>query len=35
MHYVAFKGFNELIKTLVTKHNGAIDATSMVSAVRV
>ena len=31
LHYVAFKGYNELIKTLVTKHNGAIDATSMVS----
>ena len=31
MHYVAYKGFNELIKALVTKHNAAIDATSMVT----
>ena len=31
LHYVAFNGFNELIHPLVTKHNAAIDATSMVS----
>ena len=30
LHYVAFNGFNELIHPLVTKHNAAIDATSMV-----
>ena len=30
LHYVAFKGFNEMINPLVTKHNAAIDATSMV-----
>ena len=30
LHYVAYKGYNELIKALVTKHNAAIDATSMV-----
>ena len=29
LHYVAFNGFNELIHPLVTKHNAAIDATSM------
>ena len=28
---MAYKGFNELIKALVTKHNAAIDATSMVT----
>ena len=31
LHYVAYNGFNELIHPLVTKHNAAIDATSMVS----
>ena len=31
LHYVAFNGFNELIHPLVTKHNAAIDATSMVT----
>ena len=31
LHYVAFNGFNELIQPLVSKHNAAIDATSMVS----
>ena len=34
LHYVAFNGFNELIHPLVTKHNAAIDATSMVSLTR-
>ena len=31
LHFVAFKGFNEMINPLVSKHNAAIDATSMVS----
>ena len=31
LHFVAFKGFNEMISPLVSKHNAAIDATSMVS----
>lgn len=31
LHYVAFNGFNKLIHPLVTKHNAAIDSTSMVS----
>ena len=30
LHFVAYKGFNEMINQLVTKHNAAIDATSMV-----
>ena len=31
LHFVAFKGFNEMINPLVSKHNAVIDATSMVS----
>ena len=31
LHYVAFNGFNKLIQPLVSKHNAAIDSTSMVS----
>ena len=33
LHFVAFKGFNEMINPLVSKHNTAIDATSMVSII--
>jgi hypothetical protein len=30
LHFVAFRGYTDIVKTFVTKHNAAIDALSMV-----